>query len=254
MLAGIGAFGGLFDVSVLKKYDQPVLVASTDGVGTKVKLAAQAGSYQSIGQDIVNHCINDILVQGARPLFFLDYFATSDLKPEVIAEIVSGMALACREAGCVLIGGETAEMPGVYLPGEFDVAGTIVGVVEKARVLPRMILGEGDVLIGLRSTGPHTNGYSLIRRIFADTPLDTVYPELGIPGGCPARTAPFLPFLAETAVGGGSPTGESAGTPDRRRFYREYPARAAGWIGGAGSKGVLAGSCVIEGDPTTGWD
>ncbi len=195
VLSGVGAFGGLFDVSFLKKYDHPVLVASTDGVGTKVKLAAQAGRYQTIGQDIVNHCINDILVQGAVPLFFLDYFATSSLKPEVTAEIVSGMALACREADCALIGGETAEMPGVYLPGEFDVAGTIVGVVEKARILPRNDLVEGDVLIGLRSSGPHTNGFSLIRRVFADTSLDTIYPEIGISLG-DALLAPHRSYLS----------------------------------------------------------
>ena len=151
----------------LKAMNDPVLVASTDGVGTKVKLAAQAGRYESIGHDIVNHCINDILVQGARPLFFLDYIASSKLDPEMIASVVTGMAAACREAGCALLGGETAEMPGVYQPGEFDVAGTIVGVVERSHILPRTAeLHAGDVLIGLRSSGPHTNGYSLIRKIF----------------------------------------------------------------------------------------
>jgi phosphoribosylaminoimidazole synthetase len=143
-----------------------------------VKLAAQAGRYASIGEDIVNHCINDILVQGAKPLFFLDYFATSALKPEVTADIVGGMAKACREAGCALIGGETAEMPGVYLPDEFDVAGTIVGVVERDRILPRTDLRPGDLLVGIRSSGPHTNGYSLIRRIFRNIPLDTQVPGL----------------------------------------------------------------------------
>jgi phosphoribosylamine--glycine ligase/phosphoribosylformylglycinamidine cyclo-ligase len=182
VLMGIGAFGGQYDASVLKEMRHPVLVSSTDGVGTKVKLAAQAGRYHSIGQDIVNHCINDILVQGARPLFFLDYFATSKLQPEITAEVVAGIAEACREAGCALIGGETAEMPGLYSPGEFDVAGTIVGVVEKDAILPRMAdIHAGDVLIGLRSSGPHTNGFSLIRNIFEGVPLDTVYPQLGIP-------------------------------------------------------------------------
>ncbi|CAG0944435.1 phosphoribosylformylglycinamidine cyclo-ligase [Anaerolineae bacterium] len=181
VLAGIGAFGGLFDAVVLKDMRAPVLVASTDGVGTKVKLAAQARRYQSIGMDIVNHCINDILVQGARPLFFLDYLASSRIQPEMIAEIVTGIASACREAGCALLGGETAEMPGVYQPGEFDVAGTIVGIVERDDILPRADLRAGDVLIGLASSGPHTNGYSLIRKIFEDVPLDTVFPELGVP-------------------------------------------------------------------------
>jgi phosphoribosylformylglycinamidine cyclo-ligase/phosphoribosylamine--glycine ligase/phosphoribosylformylglycinamidine cyclo-ligase len=178
VLSGIGSFGGLYDASALKAFNQPVLVASTDGVGTKVKLAASVGRYRGIGHDIVNHCINDILVQGARPLFFMDYFATSKLTPELTAEVVTGMAEACKESGVALLGGETAEMPGVYQTNEFDVAGTIVGVVECDAILPRKNLQAGDVLIGLASAGPHTNGYSLIRKVFADTPLDTFYPEL----------------------------------------------------------------------------
>jgi phosphoribosylformylglycinamidine cyclo-ligase len=179
VLAGIGAFGGLFDASALKSMNDPVLVASTDGVGTKVKLAAQVGRYASIGLDIVNHCIDDILVQGARPLFFLDYVASSKLDPEMIAAVVTGMAAACRASGCALLGGETAEMPGVYQPGEFDVAGTIVGVMERSHILPRTAeLQAGDVLIGLQSSGPHTNGYSLIRKIFQDIALDTYFEEL----------------------------------------------------------------------------
>jgi phosphoribosylamine--glycine ligase/phosphoribosylformylglycinamidine cyclo-ligase len=181
VLAGIGSFGGLYDASALKGMESPVLVASTDGVGTKVKLAASVGRYRGVGHDIVNHCINDILVQGARPLFFMDYFATSKLEPEETAEVVSGIAEACRKARMVLLGGETAEMPGVYQPNEFDVAGTIVGVLERDDILPRKNLEAGDVLIGLPSSGPHTNGYSLLRKIFADTPLDTVFPELGCP-------------------------------------------------------------------------
>lgn len=207
VLAGIGAFGGLFDVSALKSLTQPVLVASTDGVGTKVKVAAQAGRFDSIGFDIVNHCVNDILVQGARPLFFLDYLASSRLEPEMMAAIVSGMAAACCEAGCALLGGETAEMPGVYAPGEFDVAGTIVGVVERAAILPRFDISEGDVLIGLRSSGPHTNGYSLIRTIFASVPLDAVFPELGVPLA-DALLAPhrsYLPLLGNKIGGSASP-------------------------------------------------
>lgn len=172
VLAGIGSFGGLFDASSLKEMRSPVLVASTDGVGTKVKLAASVGRYRSIGHDIVNHCINDILVQGARPLFFMDYFATSKLNPEQTAEIVTGIAEACREAGMVLLGGETAEMPGIYQSNEFDVAGTIVGVLERDAILPRLTLQEGDLLIGLTSSGPHTNGYSLIRKVFENTALD----------------------------------------------------------------------------------
>ncbi len=178
VLAGIGSFGGLFDVSVLKEMKSPVLVASTDGVGTKVKLASSVGRYRGIGHDIVNHCINDILVQGARPLFFMDYFATSKLNPEQTAEVVTGIAEACKESGAALLGGETAEMPGVYQPNEFDVAGTIVGVLERDAILPRQNIKAGDVLIGLKSSGPHTNGYSLIRKVFADISLDTFFPEL----------------------------------------------------------------------------
>lgn len=180
VLAGIGAFGGLFDAAALKGMNDPVLVASTDGVGTKVKLAAQMGRYESIGHDIVNHCIDDILVQGARPLFFLDYVASSKLDPEMVASVVTGMAAACCESGCALLGGETAEMPGVYQPSEFDVAGTIVGVVDRSLILPRTAeLQAGDILIGLRSSGPHTNGYSLIRQAFAEISLETEFPALG---------------------------------------------------------------------------
>ena len=172
VLAGIGSFGGLFDASAVKQMDHPVLVASTDGVGTKVKLAAAMGRYRGIGHDIVNHCINDILVQGARPLFFMDYFATSKLNPEQTAEVVTGIAEACKESGMALLGGETAEMPGVYQSNEFDVAGTIVGVLERDAILPRSTIQAGDVLIGLRSSGPHTNGFSLIRKVFENTALD----------------------------------------------------------------------------------
>jgi len=179
VLAGIGAFGGLFDASELKKMRAPVLVASTDGVGTKVKIAAQANRFENIGRDLVNHCINDILVQGARPLFFMDYIASSKIVPENVAAIVTSMAEACRDANCVLLGGETAEMPGVYLENEFDVAGTIVGIVERENILPKNNLRAGDVLIGFKSNGLHTNGYSLARKIFADVPLDTVFADLG---------------------------------------------------------------------------
>jgi len=172
VLAGIGSFGGLFDAAVFKEMDHPVLVASMDGVGTKVKLAASVGRFRGLGRDIVNHCINDILVQGARPLFFLDYFATSKLNPWQTSEVVQGIAEACKEAGMALLGGETAEMPGVYQPNEFDVAGTIVGVLERDEILPRSTIAAGDVLLGFSSSGPHTNGYSLIRKVFENTPLD----------------------------------------------------------------------------------
>lgn len=181
VLAGVGSFGGLYDATILKQMQNPVLVASTDGVGTKVKLAAAAGRYRGIGNDIVNHCIDDILVQGARPLFFMDYFATSKLKPEQTAEVVTGIAEACQDAGMALLGGETAEMPGVYAPGEFDVAGTIVGVLEREQILPRTAeLKAGDVLLGLRSSGPHTNGYSLIRKIFNQADYTEIKPEWSV--------------------------------------------------------------------------
>jgi len=197
VLAGIGSFGGLFDAAGIKSMNAPVLVASTDGVGTKVKLAAATGGYESIGADIVNHCIDDILVQGARPLMFLDYFSSSSLEPGMVAEAVGGMAAACKAAGCVLIGGETAEMPGVYRSGEFDIAGTIIGVVERGSILPASNIGAGDVLVGFRSDSPHTNGYSLIRKVFEGVDLATVYPELGKPLGqvllVPHRS--YLPLL-----------------------------------------------------------
>jgi phosphoribosylformylglycinamidine cyclo-ligase len=160
----IGLFGGLFDARFPEA--KPILVSSMDGVGTKMKVARRAGIWDTVGQDLVNHCINDILVQGARPLFFLDYIAAQQLEPEVIEQIVKGMATACKQSGSALIGGELAEMPGVYAEGEVDVAGTIVGVVDEANLLPRLdAMAEGDLLIGLRSSGLHTNGYSLARKV-----------------------------------------------------------------------------------------
>lgn len=181
VLSDIGSFGGLFDASGFTQMNAPVLVASTDGVGTKSVLAAQAGRLKDLGHDIVNHCVNDILVQGARPLFFLDYIAFPHLDAEMVAELVSGISEACCKVDCALLGGETAEMPGVYVEGQFDLAGTIVGIVERQAILPRSDIKAGDLLIGLASSGPHTNGYSLIRRIFAGISLDTVFPELGLP-------------------------------------------------------------------------
>jgi len=178
VLGGIGSFGGALDASALKKFEHPVLLATTDGVGTKVMLASAAGRYDTIGHDIVNHCIDDLLVQGASPLFFLDYIASSAISASRIAEIVGGMADACADAGCVLLGGETAEMPGVYCPGEFDVAGTMVGIAEKKNLLPRPDVQPGDLLLGLASSGLHTNGYSLARKIFRGLPLDAIPPGL----------------------------------------------------------------------------
>jgi len=161
---------------------QPALVASTDGVGTKTLIAAQAGRFDTIGYDLVNHSVNDLLTQGARPLFFMDYLAMGKLDPVVAATIVTSVAAACREVGCALLGGETAEMPGVYLPGAFDLAGTVVGVIEQDAITGSgQSISMGDILLGLPSSGLHTNGYSLARRVFAPYSLDTVFPEFGEP-------------------------------------------------------------------------
>ena len=174
VLKGVGSFGGVFSAKAIVELDDPVLVASTDGVGTKVELAARLGMVRGVGMDIVNHCIDDVLVQSAKPLFFLDYIAASVLDADMVAEVVRGMADACRAAGCALLGGETAEMPGVYQPGAFDIAGTLVGVAERSELLPRPDVTAGDVLIGVTSSGPHTNGYSLLRKIFDWIPMDVV--------------------------------------------------------------------------------
>ena len=175
VLAGLGAFGGLFDAASLQGMRHPVLVASTDGVGTKTKVATALGRFESLGRDLVNHCVNDILVQGARPLFFLDYVAASRLEPPIIASIVESAASACIEAGAALLGGETAEMPGVYAEGELDLVGTIVGVVEKDEVVDGSSIVAGDAVLALLSGGLQTNGYSLARAVLAgryDEPLD----------------------------------------------------------------------------------
>ncbi len=165
VLGGVGSFGGLFQLDA-----DTILVASTDGIGTKTMLAAQTGRYRGLGHDIVNHCVNDILCQGAHPLFFMDYIAASRLDQSIIVTLIEGMAEACRAANCALLGGETAEMPGVYQPDQFDVAGTIVGVVNARDRLPTTDIEAGDVLIGLESSGPHTNGFSLIRRVLTSPP------------------------------------------------------------------------------------
>ncbi|MGE5813332.1 MAG: phosphoribosylformylglycinamidine cyclo-ligase, partial [Acidobacteriota bacterium] len=164
VLSEIGSFGGLFRLDTTAHPD-PVLVASADGVGTKLKVAFLAGRHDTVGHDLVNHCVNDILVQGAEPLFFLDYLATGSLAPDVAEQIVSGVARGCRENGCALLGGETAEMPGFYAAGEYDIAGFIVGVVGRERLIDGRSVVAGDLLIGLPSSGLHTNGYSLARRI-----------------------------------------------------------------------------------------
>jgi phosphoribosylformylglycinamidine cyclo-ligase len=180
-LTEIGSFGGMFS-GAFPGMAEPILVASADGVGTKLKIAFDTGIHNTVGQDLVNHCVNDILVQGARPLFFLDYFATGKLEPDVTASVVEGMAIACRENGCVLLGGETAEMPDFYPPGEYDLAGFIVGVVDKQKVIDGKNITSGDIVLGLPSTGLQTNGYSLARKLFfeiAGYKADTYIDELG---------------------------------------------------------------------------
>jgi phosphoribosylformylglycinamidine cyclo-ligase len=185
VLSEIGSFGGLFDLQRAGVPD-PVLVASADGVGTKLRVAFMAGIHDTIGVDLVNHCVNDILVQGARPLFFLDYLATGRLDPDVAVKIVEGLARGCGENGCALLGGETAEMPGFYADGEYDVAGFIVGVVSRSRVIDGSAIRSGDVLIGVPSSGLHTNGYSLARRIvfeLAELRPSSIVPEMGVSVG-----------------------------------------------------------------------
>lgn len=179
VLAGVGAFAGLFNLTNLPP--NPTLVAGTDGVGTKVKLAVQIGRFKNIGYDIVHHCFNDISCAGesVKPLFFLDYIASSVLKPHIVAKIVTGISEACLNLNCALLGGETAEMPSVYQNNEFDLVGTMVGIVDKTKLYPRSTLKVGDKLIGLPASGAHTNGYSLIRKVFADIPLDSQINGIG---------------------------------------------------------------------------
>ncbi len=179
VLAGIGGFGGLFALDV-KKYREPVLVSGTDGVGTKLKLAFLTGRHDTVGIDLVAMSVNDVAVTGAEPLFFLDYFATGKLDADEAAQVVKGIAEGCRQAGCALIGGETAELPGFYSPGEYDLAGFAVGVVERDRILDGRSVVPGDVLVGVASTGLHSNGYSLARKVLlARHALSDALPELG---------------------------------------------------------------------------
>jgi phosphoribosylformylglycinamidine cyclo-ligase len=206
VLSEIGSFGGLFSLSGLDVAD-PVLVSSADGVGTKLRVAFMTGAHSTIGIDLVNHCVNDILVQGAQPLFFLDYLATGRLDPDIAVQIIEGLTTACRSNGCALLGGETAEMPGFYADGEYDVAGFIVGVVDRRRLITGRGITPGDVLIGVPASGLHTNGYSLARRIVFDVAglhhMSNV-PELGMAVGeallTPHRS--YLPLIKPLLAGG----------------------------------------------------
>jgi len=206
VLSEIGSFGGLFRLQP-GQYREPVLVASADGVGTKLKVAFLAQRHDTIGRDLVNHCVNDILVQGAEPLFFLDYLATGQLSPSVAESIVGGIACACRESGCALLGGETAEMPGFYRDGEYDVAGFIVGAVDRPHLITGRTIAVGDVLVGIPSSGLHTNGYSLARRVVFDRlrlDVDSYVPELSRTVGDallePHRS--YLPIIKPMLDGG----------------------------------------------------
>jgi phosphoribosylformylglycinamidine cyclo-ligase len=210
VVTDLGSFGGMFALSALGHLDDPVLVSSIDGVGTKLKIAFATRRHDTIGRDLVWHCVNDILVQGARPLFFLDYFGTGKLEPSVAADVVKGLAEGCRSVGCALIGGETAEMPGLYTNGEYDLAGCIVGLVERSRVVDGSGVRPGDVVLGLASEGLHTNGYSLARQVLledAGLALDAPLAELGAvtladallwPHHCYAPAV--LPILAKSEI------------------------------------------------------
>jgi phosphoribosylformylglycinamidine cyclo-ligase len=213
VLSGVGFFGGLYE---FKNGDEPVLVSHVDGVGTKLMIAAAMDKHDTVGKDIVNHCVNDILTSGASPLFFLDYIATGKMVPERIAAIAKGLSEACLEVGCVLIGGETAEMPGMYAGDDYDLAGFVVGVVEKSKIIMGKDVALGDIILGLPSNGVHTNGYSLVRKIFGTDKknLDAYYPELGLtlgeellkPHRCYHKELkPLLPLLKGIAhiTGGG---------------------------------------------------
>ena len=210
VLQDIGLFGGLFKFDS-SRFDEPILVSSVDGVGTKLKIAFAAGRHNTVGIDIVSHCVNDILMQGAEPLFFLDYLAMGKLDVAVAEQVVAGLAEGCRLAGCSLIGGETAEMPGFYSPGEYDLAGTVIGVVDRQKIIDGAAISEGDSIIGLKSSGLHTNGYSLVRKLLLDSgkyKLDqyldvlkkTVADELLMPHKCYAKSVRKL--LGECAVRG----------------------------------------------------
>lgn len=213
VLTDVGSFGGMYSLAAFSSMANPVLVSSIDGVGTKLKVAILVGKHDTIGSDLVNHCVNDILVQGARPLFFLDYFATGKLSPSVVVDVVKGLSEACRETGCALIGGETAEMPGLYTDTDYDLAGCIVGIVDHSKIVDGSHVQPGDTLVGLASSGLHTNGYSLARHVLLQSGENAISPyavvpqlgrtlseELLIPHRCYASS--ILPLLDEFDIHG----------------------------------------------------
>ena len=246
VLSEIGSFGGLFKLD-RDGFKEPVLVASADGVGTKLKVAFMSGRHDTVGADLVNHCVNDILVQGARPLFFLDYLATGRLSPDVAEQVVAGVARGCRENGCALLGGETAEMPGFYADGEYDIAGFIVGIVDRDRVVNGSGIVPGDVLIGLPSAGLHTNGYSLARRVFFETcgyRVDTEVRGAWRDGWRrPAGAAPIVP--ANRFPVARRTTCQGHGAHHGRRDHRKSASCAARWLRGHGGPARMGTAACI---------
>ena len=229
ILGKVGGFGGLFGFNT-RKYKQPVLVSSVDGVGTKLKIAFEMNRHDTIGQDLVNHCVDDIAVLGAEALFFLDYLGTGVLRPHVFNEIITGFAKGCAENNCALIGGETAQMPGFYQKGEYDVSGTIVGVVDKVAMLDGRGIKPGDTVIGIASSGLHTNGYSLARKVFFETmklKSRSRVPELGCSVGdellkVHVSYGPLVQALLKSFNKPGRARHQGACSYHRRRVYRQY--------------------------------
>ncbi len=252
VLGGVGGFGSLFRFDP-STHPDPVLVASTDGVGTKLKVAIALARHDTIGIDVVNHCVNDIAVTGADPLFFLDYVGIGKLRAEVVAEIVAGVANACAAVGIPLVGGETAELPDLYRDDDFDLAGFIVGVVARADLIDGAQVRAGDVVFGLASNGLHTNGYSLARRILPEDEWGRTLPGLdGTVGDELLEAASVVPRRDPDpaplpARGGRGPAHPRA--PDRRRMDRQHPAHAAGWHGSRDRDRLVAGPAHLQPAP-----
>ncbi len=238
VMGGLGGFGAL--CALPQKYREPVLVSGTDGVGTKLRLAMDLKRHDTIGIDLVAMCVNDLVVQGAEPLFFLDYYATGKLDVDTAASVINGIAEGCQQSGCALVGGETAEMPGMYHGEDYDVAGFCVGVVEKSEIIDGSKVQDGDVLIALASSGPHSNGYSLVRKIIEVSNTDPDHQPAGrqTAGRPPAGADPHL---REDRAGADREGGRARHrSPDRRRLLGKHPARAAGQHPGGDRRGQLA--------------